>query len=78
MKVSFKIKEDVICKEVEYIYINETSNRVVLHFASDTDVAILLHLSYKYKLEFYRYADDNHIGITIPMESIFKLQYKEA
>ena len=49
--------------------------RVVLHFSRDANLAKLLTFSFTYKLEFYKYADDGHAGITIPLESIFNIEY---
>ena len=75
MLVSFKINSDVISQRVETIYINDSMNRVVLHYETNANVAVLMQLSFKYKLPFYKYANDGHIGITIPLESIFNIEY---
>lgn len=75
MKVSFKIDGDALTQNVETIYINEGMKRVVLHFQKDANLTKLLMFSFTYKLEFYKYANDEHVGITIPLESIFNIEY---
>lgn len=75
MKVGFKINGVAITQNVETIYINDGMKRVVLHFSKDANLNKLLALSFTYKLEFYKYADDGHVGITIPLESIFNIEY---
>lgn len=75
MKVSFKINGEAITQNVETIYINEGAKRIVLHYNKDENVAKLLQLSFQYNLDFYKYADDEHIGVTVPLESIFRLEY---
>lgn len=75
MKVSFKIGGEAITQNVETIYINDGMKRVVLHFSKDANLTKLLTFSFTYKLEFYKYADDGHVGITIPLDSIYSLEY---
>lgn len=75
MIVSFKINGDAITQRVETIYINDICKRVVLHYSKEDDIMKLLQFSFKYNLELYKYADDGHVGITIPAESIFRLEY---
>lgn len=76
MRISFKADNgDVLHELVENIYINKCTNSVVLHYEDGVDVARLMSISLKYKLSFYRYADDEHIGITVPMDSVFSIGY---
>lgn len=75
MKVSFKIQEIARTQTVETIYINAGMERVVLHYSNNENAAKLLEFSFVNKLEFYRDADDEHICITIPLNSIFKIEY---
>lgn len=74
LKLSDNVK-DVKVFTVDSVYQSKNENKVVLHFAKDVPFAELLELSYQYKLELYRYADDNHVGLTVSMDNIFHVQY---
>ncbi len=67
--------KDVKVFTVDSIYQNNAENEVVLHFSKDVPFSTLLELSYQYKLELYKYADDKHVGLTVSMDDIFHVQY---
>ena len=67
---------DIKVLTVDSVYLYKTENKVVLHFSKDVPFGDLMELSYKYRLELYRYAEDNHVGLTVSMDSVFHVQYK--
>ena len=80
IQVSIKIKNseqhEVVCLSVEDIFTESvTPNKVVLHFSSLEPFKKLLNLSLKYKWELYKYAEDNHVGLTVNEDEIFMVQY---
>ena len=80
IQVSIKIKNneqhEVVCLSVERIFTEcITPNKVVLHFSANEPFKKLLNLSLKYGWELYRYAEDNHVGLTVNEDEIFWVQY---
>lgn len=67
----------VLCEEVERVYLNNSKKTLALHYDVNEPVDRLLTLSINNGLELYRYADDKHIGITIPINNIFAIDYRE-
>lgn len=78
IRVSFKTaNEDVLHEEVEQVYLSDSKKTLTLHYDVNEPTERLFTLSINHGLELYRYADDKHIGITIPMDSIFAIDYRE-
>ena len=80
IQVSIKIKGDEPCKtecfSVESIFTETLQpNKVVLHFAATEPFKRLLNISLKYGWELYRYAEDNHVGLTVNEDEIFWVKY---
>ena len=75
LKLSDSVK-DVKVFTVNSVYLNKTENKAVLHFPKDVPFGDLMELSYQYRLELYRYAEDNHVGLTVSMDDIFHIQYE--
>lgn len=75
-RVSIKtIKGDVLQEVASSVYLNNVKKTLTLHYNVDEPIGRLLTLSINNGLELYRYADDKHIGITIPFEQIFRIEY---
>lgn len=78
IKVSFKTANNaVLCEEVEQVYLSNSEKTLTLHYDVNEPADRLFTLSINNRLELYRYTDDKHIGITIPMDSIFAIDYRE-
>jgi hypothetical protein len=78
IRVSFKTaKGTPLWEEVEQVYLNNSKKTLTLHYNVKEPADRLLTLSINNGLELYRYADDNHIGITIPTSNIFAINYRE-
>ena len=78
IRVSFKNANGaVLCEEVERVYLNNSKKTLTLHYNVNDPADRLFTLSINNGLELYRYADDKHIGITIPMSNIFAIDYRE-
>lgn len=77
IRVSFKNANGaVLCEEVEQVYLNNGKKTLTLHYDVNEPTDRLFTLSINNRLELYRYADDKHIGITIPMDNIFAIDYR--
>lgn len=78
IRVSFKASNgDVLHEEVEQVYLNNCKKTLTLHYDVNEPADRLFALSINNGLELYRYADDKHIGITIPTSSIFAIDYRK-
>ncbi len=82
IQVSIKIKGNEPCQTecfaVESIFTEcLTPNKVVLHFAATEPFKRLLNISLKYGWELYRYAEDNHVGLTVNEDEIFWVKYTD-
>ena len=78
IRVSFKTANGaVLCEEVERVYLNNSRKTLAFHYDVNESVDRLFTLSINNGLELYRYADDKHIGITIPINNIFAIDYRE-
>lgn len=78
IRVSFKTANGIILsEEVERVYLNNSKKTLTLHYDVSEPVDRLFTLSVTNGLELYRYADDKHIGITIPTNNIFAIDYRE-
>ena len=79
ISVSIKIKGETLqteCLQVESIFTEcITPNKVVLHFSANEPFKKLLNLSLKYGWTLYKYAEDNHVGLTVNEDEIFWVQY---
>lgn len=78
IRVSFKTANGaVLCEEVERVYLNNIRKTLALHYDVNEPADRLFALSINNGLELYRYAGDKHIGITIPTNNIFAIDYRE-
>ena len=78
IRVSFKASNgDVLYEEVEQVYLNKSKKTLTLHYDVNEPADRLFALSINNSLELSRYADNKHIGITIPTSNIFAIDYRE-
>ena len=72
---SFKINNESYTFQVESIYVGDSHCN--LHFDKNYNKIELYKFSLLNKLELYKYPDDGHIGIKIPLDSIYWLKYDD-
>lgn len=82
IQVSIKIKGNEPCQTecfaVKSIFTEcLTDNKVALHFAATEPFKRLLNISLKYGWELYRYAEDNHVALTVNEDEIFWVKYTD-
>lgn len=78
IRVTFKATNGtILTEEVQRVYINNIKKKLTLHFDVNEPVDRLVTLSINNGLELFRYADDKHIGITVPINDIFAIDYRE-
>lgn len=71
--VGFKANKEPFIFHVDSIFVG-CNNRGVLHFPIGYNKSELYKFSLGYSLELYKY-EDGHIGLTIPLDSIYSLKY---
>ena len=75
-RVRFKnIDGDVLLETVNCVYLNNIRGTLTLYYDVNEPIGRLFALSINNGLELYRYADDKHIGIAVPLEQIFCIEY---
>lgn len=75
-RVSIKtINGDVLHEVVETVYLNNSRKTLTLHYDAAEPIGRLFELSINNGFELYRYADDKHIGIAVPLEQIFNIEH---
>lgn len=75
-RVSIKMANgDVLQEVVQTVYLNKSRRTLTLHYDAAEPICRIFELSINNKLELYKYTHDGHIGVTVPLEQIFCIEY---